>query len=91
MFVGLQGSGKTTTVTKLAHYYRKKNFKVGLVCADTFRAGAFDQLRQNATKAKVQYYGDRNEIDPAKIAKTGLQNLFLYLFFFFFKKLSYFC
>jgi signal recognition particle subunit SRP54 len=53
MFVGLQGSGKTTTCTKLAHYYACKGWKVGLVCGDTFRAGAFDQLKQNATKAKI--------------------------------------
>ena len=43
MLVGLQGSGKTTTCTKLAYHYKKKNFRVCLVCADTFRAGAFDQ------------------------------------------------
>ena len=57
MFVGLQGSGKTTTVTKLAHHYKKKGWKASLVCADTFRAGAFDQLKQNATKAKIPFYG----------------------------------
>lgn len=39
MFVGLQGSGKTTTVTKYALYYQKKGWKTGVVCADTFRAG----------------------------------------------------
>ena len=50
MFVGLQGSGKTTTVTKFAHYYARKGWSPALVCADTFRAGAFDQLKQNATK-----------------------------------------
>ena len=49
MFVGLQGCGKTTTCTKYAHHYQKKGFKPALVCADTFRAGAFDQLKQNAT------------------------------------------
>lgn len=42
MFVGLQGSGKTTTCTKYAYFWARKNFRVGLVCADTFRAGAFD-------------------------------------------------
>ena len=42
MFVGLQGSGKTTTCTKFAYQYIKRGWKVGLVCADTFRAGAFD-------------------------------------------------
>lgn len=39
MFVGLQGSGKTTTCTKYAYYYKKKGWKPALVCADTFRAG----------------------------------------------------
>jgi len=39
MFVGLQGSGKTTTCTKLAHHYQRKGWKTCLVCADTFRAG----------------------------------------------------
>ncbi|ESN93097.1 hypothetical protein HELRODRAFT_189679 [Helobdella robusta] len=57
MFVGLQGSGKTTTCTKMAYYYQKKNWKTCLVCADTFRAGAFDQVKQNATKAKIPFYG----------------------------------
>lgn len=57
MFVGLQGSGKTTSCTKLAYYYQRKGWKTCLVCADTFRAGAFDQLKQNATKAKIPFYG----------------------------------
>ncbi|KAK9087603.1 hypothetical protein Syun_029997 [Stephania yunnanensis] len=57
MFVGLQGSGKTTTCTKYAYYHQKKGWKPALVCADTFRAGAFDQLKQNATKAKIPFYG----------------------------------
>ena len=57
MFVGLQGSGKTTTCTKLAYHYLKKNWKACLVCADTFRAGAYDQLKQNATKARIPFYG----------------------------------
>ncbi|CAB4064325.1 SRP54 [Lepeophtheirus salmonis] len=56
MFVGLQGSGKTTTCTKLAWYYQKKGWKACLVCADTFRAGAYDQLKQNATKARVNMF-----------------------------------
>lgn len=51
------GSGKTTTCTKYAHCYQKKGWKPALVCADTFRAGAFDQLKQNATKAKIPFYG----------------------------------
>ncbi|KXS15603.1 signal recognition particle-containing protein [Gonapodya prolifera JEL478] len=73
MFVGLQGSGKTTTCTKLANWYARKGWKVALVCADTFRAGAFDQLKQNATKAKIPFYGSYTETDPVQIAYDGVQ------------------
>ncbi|KAF0755296.1 signal recognition particle 54 kDa protein [Aphis craccivora] len=72
MFVGLQGSGKTTTCTKLAYYYLKKNWKTCLVCADTFRAGAYDQLKQNATKAQIPFYGSYTEVDPVVIAQDGV-------------------
>ncbi|XP_075251181.1 signal recognition particle subunit SRP54-like [Convolutriloba macropyga] len=72
MFVGLQGSGKTTTCTKLAYFYQRKGFRTCLVCADTFRAGAFDQLKQNATKARIPFYGNQVETDPAVIAKEGV-------------------
>lgn len=73
MFVGLQGAGKTTSCTKLAVYYQRRGFKVGLVCADTFRAGAFDQLKQNATKAKIPFYGSYTETDPVKVAHEGVE------------------
>jgi signal recognition particle subunit SRP54 len=72
MFVGLQGSGKTTTCTKYAFHYMKKGWKVALVCADTFRAGAFDQLKQNATKCRIPFYGSYTEMDPVKIAEEGV-------------------
>lgn len=73
MFVGLQGSGKTTTCTKLAYYYQKKNWKACLVCADTFRAGAYDQIKQNATKARIPFYGSYTEVDPVVIAQEGVE------------------
>ncbi|CAL2041817.1 unnamed protein product [Caenorhabditis brenneri] len=73
MFVGLQGSGKTTTCTKMAYYYQRKGWKTCLICADTFRAGAFDQLKQNATKARIPFYGSYSEIDPVKIAAEGVE------------------
>ncbi|KAF8053175.1 hypothetical protein N665_1456s0011 [Sinapis alba] len=72
MFVGLQGAGKTTTCTKYAYYHKKKGYKPALVCADTFRAGAFDQLKQNATKAGIPFYGSYTESDPVKIAVEGV-------------------
>ncbi|EME81627.1 uncharacterized protein MYCFIDRAFT_71818 [Pseudocercospora fijiensis CIRAD86] len=73
MFVGLQGAGKTTTCTKLARWYQARGFKTCLVCADTFRAGAFDQLKQNATKAKIPYYGSLTQTDPAVVARDGVE------------------
>jgi signal recognition particle subunit SRP54 len=73
MFVGLQGSGKTTTCTKYAYWHKKKGWKPALVCADTFRAGAFDQLKQNATKAQIPFYGSYDETDPAAIAGAGVE------------------
>jgi signal recognition particle subunit SRP54 len=41
----------------MAYHYKKKGWNPCVVCADTFRAGAFDQLKQNATKVKVPFYG----------------------------------
>ena len=73
MFVGLQGAGKTTTCTKLAYHYHRKGWKTALVCADTFRAGAFDQLKQNAAKARIAFYGSYTESDPVKIAQEGVE------------------
>lgn len=72
VFVGLQGCGKTTTVCKLANFYKKKGFKVGIVCADTFRAGAFEQVKQNALKIKVPYFGD-TDADPVCVAMKGVK------------------
>ncbi|GAA6032316.1 hypothetical protein JCM8097_008115 [Rhodosporidiobolus ruineniae] len=73
MMVGLQGAGKTTTCTKLATHYLRRGLKVALVCADTFRAGAFDQLKQNAVRAKVPFFGSYTETDPVVIAAQGVQ------------------
>ena len=72
MFVGLQGNGKTTTCTKYAYHYKRKGFRPALICADTYRAGAYDQLKQNATKANIQYYGSYTETDPVKVAAEGV-------------------
>ena len=73
VMVGLQGAGKTTTIGKLAQYYVKKQYKVGIICADTFRAGAFDQLKQNATKLRIPFYGSYHDVNPIQIAVQGVQ------------------
>ena len=73
MFVGLQGSGKTTSCVKYAYHYQRKGWRVALICADTFRAGAFDQLKQNSAKIRVPFYGSHTETDPVKIAAEGVE------------------
>jgi signal recognition particle subunit SRP54 len=73
LFVGLQGAGKTTSIAKYAHYYQRRGWKTAMVCADTFRAGAFDQLKQNATKLRVPFYGSYTEADPVTIAEEGVR------------------
>ncbi len=71
VMLGIQGSGKTTTTGKLARYFGKHGFKVGVVAADTFRPGALTQLRTIAERAGVEVYGDEKEKDSIKIAKQG--------------------
>lgn len=75
MLVGLQGSGKTTTAAKIAWYYKNRKFKVGLIETDTYRPGAYDQLKQLAEKIKVHFYGDPSSVDPIEIATKGLEKM----------------
>ena len=73
MMVGVQGSGKTTTTAKLARYYQKRGFKTGLICADTFRPGAYQQLKQLASQVNIPLFGDSTEKDSVKVVKQGLE------------------
>jgi len=73
MLVGIQGSGKTTTAAKLARYYQKRGLKPALICADTFRPGAYDQLRQLAESINVDFYGEADGENPISVAKRGVE------------------
>ncbi len=73
MLVGIQGSGKTTAAAKLARYFQKRGLKPALVCADTYRPGAYAQLRQLASRINVPLYGDPKGKNAAKIALEGLK------------------
>ncbi|RMD45585.1 signal recognition particle protein [Candidatus Pacearchaeota archaeon] len=67
VFLGLYGSGKTTTVAKLGFYFSKRGKKVALLGLDTQRPAAMDQLEQMAKKAKIKVFADKSEKDPIKI------------------------
>lgn len=71
VMLGIQGSGKTTTVGKLARFYAKRGYKVGVVAADTFRPGAVTQLKTIAGVVGVDVYSDEKEKDSVKIAEAG--------------------
>ncbi|MCD6242362.1 signal recognition particle protein [Candidatus Bathyarchaeota archaeon] len=73
MLVGIQGSGKTTAAAKLARYLQKRGVKTALICADTYRPGAYAQLQQLANKINVPLYGNPKEKNPVKIAREGLK------------------
>jgi signal recognition particle subunit SRP54 len=75
LMAGLQGSGKTTTTGKLARYFQRKGLRVGVICADTFRPGAFDQLNTLCSRINVPCFGDPEEQDARVIVKDGLKAL----------------
>ncbi|MFZ0280501.1 MAG: signal recognition particle-docking protein FtsY, partial [Bacteroidales bacterium] len=80
MVVGVNGSGKTTTIAKLAHQYKTAGKKVLLGAADTFRAAAIEQLQIWADRAGVQMVRQQMGSDPASVAfdtvKSGVAGNF---------------
>jgi signal recognition particle subunit SRP54 len=73
MLVGIQGSGKTTAAAKLARYFQKRGLKPALICADTYRPGAYAQLQQLASRINVPLFGELNAKDPVKVALNALK------------------
>ncbi|MDL1957468.1 MAG: signal recognition particle-docking protein FtsY [Candidatus Desulfofervidus auxilii] len=73
MVVGVNGVGKTTTIAKLAHYYKEQGKNVLLIAADTFRAAAIEQLEIWAERVGVDIYKQKSGADPAAVVFDGLQ------------------
>lgn len=73
LFLGLQGSGKTTTIGKLTRYLQKKGFNPAIVCTDTWRPAAYEQLRQLTEEMNVPLYGDPENKDALDLARKGLE------------------
>ncbi|MBH46225.1 MAG: signal recognition particle-docking protein FtsY [Flavobacteriaceae bacterium] len=74
MVVGVNGVGKTTTIGKLAHHYKRGGKKVLLGAADTFRAGAIDQLQIWADRVGVDLVKQQMGSDPASVAFDSLHS-----------------
>lgn len=71
LFVGVNGVGKTTTIAKIASKLKKEGKRVMLIAGDTFRAGAYEQLKIWADKTESLFYGKENA-DPASVVYDGL-------------------
>lgn len=72
LVIGVNGTGKTTSIAKLAHRYKKSDESVLLVAADTFRAAAIDQLEVWAKRAGVDVVSGAANADPASVAFDGM-------------------
>ena len=73
LFVGVNGVGKTTSIGKLAHKYKKEGKKVMLVAADTFRAGAVAQLAEWGRRVDVPVVIGPEKSDPASVVFDGME------------------
>lgn len=73
LVVGVNGVGKTTTIAKLANRYKQKKKKVLLVAADTFRAGATEQLTVWAQRLGIDIVTGKENADPASVAFDGVK------------------
>jgi signal recognition particle subunit SRP54 len=75
LFVGIQGYGKTTTVAKVAYYYKKLGYSVCVVCTDTYRPAAFDQLKQLLKDQDIPVFGSEFEKNPIKIFTNAMKEI----------------
>jgi fused signal recognition particle receptor len=74
MVVGVNGTGKTTSVAKLASFYKKSGKSVILAAGDTFRAAAVDQLKTWGDRIGVQVIAGKENGDPASVAFDGAKS-----------------
>ena len=73
LMVGVNGSGKTTTIAKLANQFQQQRKNVLLVAADTFRAAAAEQLNEWADKIGTDFIRDADKSDPASVVFKSIE------------------
>ncbi len=73
MLVGIQGSGKTTTVAKLAKFYLKKGLKPCVIACDTYRPAAYEQLQQLLEPINVRLFGSPDAKNPIEVLEENLE------------------
>jgi len=74
VFVGINGSGKTTTIAKTAHFLMKRGYSVVLACSDTYRAGSIEQLEEHAKRLGVRMIKHQYGSDAAAVAYDAVNH-----------------
>ncbi len=74
MFVGVNGTGKTTTIAKIAHRLIKNGYSCVLAAADTFRAGALEQIQKHGDRLGVKVIKHSKGSDPAAVAYDAIEH-----------------
>ncbi|MFX0072424.1 MAG: signal recognition particle-docking protein FtsY [Candidatus Hermodarchaeota archaeon] len=74
VFLGVNGTGKTTTMAKIAHYLKKSKFSSVAAAADTFRAGAIEQLSYHMNNVDIKVIRHEYKSDPASVAFDAIEH-----------------
>ena len=72
LFVGINGTGKTTTLAKMAHMLQQEKFSIVVAAGDTFRAGAIEQLREHTNRLNLKLVAQNYNSDPAAVARDAV-------------------
>ena len=73
LVVGINGSGKTTTVAKIGHLLKENNISSAIVAGDTFRSGAIEQIKEHADRLELKLISQKYGSDPAAVARDGVE------------------
>ncbi len=74
MVLGVNGTGKTTTIAKMVHLLKKENISIVVAAADTFRAGAIEQLSKHMAKLNTKIIKQEYNSDPASVAFDAIDH-----------------
>lgn len=73
LFVGINGTGKTTTIAKIADFFKKKSISCVLAAADTFRAASIEQIKKHGDRLGVKVISQQYGSDPAAVGFDAIQ------------------